>query len=70
MQSHFSILIVFKVKRSYLSAILNIYFWYFPPNLARNIGFLRIVSKEAKTTEKFHSKKNDHGTPRYDPTYW
>ena len=24
---------------------------------------LRIVSKEAKTTEKFHSKKNGHETP-------
>ena len=62
MQSLFNTLTFVKVKNSQssrLAAILNVYFWHFPPKFAKDIGdcFLRIVSKEAKTTEKFHAKK-------------
>ena len=64
MQSHFNILTFFNVKRSQRSnlAALECLFLVLSSQscVVRRSVFLRIVYNEAKTTEKFHSKKNGH----------
>ena len=71
-QSYFNLWTFIKVKRSQRSssvAILNVFLAVSSQICEGHRSLLlRIMSKEAKTTEKFPSKKNGHGTPRYDPT--